>query len=916
MESSDDPLGHPTPSKPPGAPRKSQTRRLFLEKRESNPFDVSNGDAIIEEDSPDELYFNQIPKSTKKTTPNRLEVVQETQEQRQATPKANPVIETAPLEIDKDLWVSDGEGNYMMRDEDVELEDDEDNTLIQHADKAMTMDGNWETEQWDMPQEVLTLLEGVNAPENEEGEPQPVDFDKEDEQEIEIVLSDGPFVSHTSDDDLSFYMKTPEEQQEIETEMEELKEKIPELQENYELLDRLGTGTFSSVFKAIDRRNDEWDNRLWDRNASLPDPTAETAPKKPTYVAIKRILELIKGLNITGIRQYFRCLFRALRDIHARGIIHRDLKPANFLFDPIAMTGTLVDFGLAETFTFETSREHKETGCLHTGPSTDAPHGRLKDGSKYSELLKKSLKASRSKSDMLPEYIGWPTDDTRPALKANRAGTRGFRAPEVLFKCVVQTPAVDIWSAGTILLFFLSKKWPIFAASSDMHALLEQALILGKDVMEQCAALHCRTFSTNIPEVGKRVSWPLMVKTLNPSILDFPPPPWDAPNSPEEVEEQQRRQLIVDALDLLEKCLEPISVHRIEAKDALYHPFLAPDAREIEAAGGDLMQLEDDAFFPHPFGEGICGKYHQQDPNTGDLKVFVGADVDEPSHWIDVEAGEDATERELKTLFGTFGIVERVAFAGHERVKEILDEEAKADDEEMQEEDVEMESDGDENEDEQVTSKSKRRREKPTQAPKVIPLPIANLRHIRKTGEIGHLVFTSPQAVKTVLSTAASDLPLNWPKFKANSAAEPSGLAHYAARHKALRPSLHAVKEHADSSMEVFEYKQAQESRKNSKYRKGEAIVDEDGFTLVTRGGAYGQTLGGGVRVASKKFMQEVAKSGGKRNRKKKNTNKEGLYAFQLREKRIKEQIELKRAFDADREKYKDVTKKGRFKPY
>lgn len=48
-----------------------------------------------------------------------------------------------------------------------------------------------------------------------------------------------------------------------------------------------------------------------------------------------------------GIKQYFRCLFRAFRDIHARRIIHRDVKPANFLFDPATGIGTLCDFGLA-----------------------------------------------------------------------------------------------------------------------------------------------------------------------------------------------------------------------------------------------------------------------------------------------------------------------------------------------------------------------------------------------------------------------------------------------------------------------------------------------------------------------------------------------------------------------------------------
>jgi len=50
---------------------------------------------------------------------------------------------------------------------------------------------------------------------------------------------------------------------------------------------------------------------------------------------------------MAGIKAYFRCMFRALRDIHARGIIHRDVKPANFLFDPQTGVGALCDFGLA-----------------------------------------------------------------------------------------------------------------------------------------------------------------------------------------------------------------------------------------------------------------------------------------------------------------------------------------------------------------------------------------------------------------------------------------------------------------------------------------------------------------------------------------------------------------------------------------
>jgi ribosomal RNA-processing protein 7 len=208
-----------------------------------------------------------------------------------------------------------------------------------------------------------------------------------------------------------------------------------------------------------------------------------------------------------------------------------------------------------------------------------------------------------------------------------------------------------------------------------------------------------------------------------------------------------------------------------------------------------------------------------------------------------------------------------------------------SDEDENAQDDIEMS----EEEDGQVTKGRKKQIQKQKAVPKVIPLPTVAMRSLRRTGGIGHIVFTSKKAIDSVLALPKGSLPLVWPKFKASSAAEPSGLVHYISRHKNLRPSLNAIKEHADSSMEVYEYKIAQESKRNSKYKKGEAIVDEDGFTLVTRGGAYGQTLGGGVGVASKKFMEEQKNEiiGGKRNRKKKEQKKEGFYAFQIREKRI-----------------------------
>ena len=52
--------------------------------------------------------------------------------------------------------------------------------------------------------------------------------------------------------------------------------------------------------------------------------------------------------------------------------------------------------------------------------------------------------------------------------------------------------AVDIWSAGTILLFFLSGKFPLFHCPNDTEALVEIAVILGKKAIERVGVLHSK----------------------------------------------------------------------------------------------------------------------------------------------------------------------------------------------------------------------------------------------------------------------------------------------------------------------------------------------------------------------------------------------------------------------------------------
>ncbi|KAK0207035.1 ribosomal RNA-processing protein 7-domain-containing protein [Desarmillaria ectypa] len=265
----------------------------------------------------------------------------------------------------------------------------------------------------------------------------------------------------------------------------------------------------------------------------------------------------------------------------------------------------------------------------------------------------------------------------------------------------------------------------------------------------------------------------------------------------------------------------------------------------------------------------------------------------------------DATERELSLLFKPHGTVERVSFSEDAQVKDTVEE---SDDSESDEEgDMETEGVVAEGEDTQPKKRRRLNKTKPPQPPRVVPLPVKPLRTLRHTGQTAHVVFLDSSSLERALVPPTK--PRSWP-----TSDEPSGLAHYLTLYDSLRPPLDAVRTYADSAMELYEFELAKAKQK-SKYRKGEAIVDEDGFTLVTRGGAYGQTLGGGVAVASKKFQRSGETSS--RNRKKKESKeKTEFYAFQKAEKQRNDLMKLKQNWEETKAKVEKLKASRRFKPY
>ena len=155
----------------------------------------------------------------------------------------------------------------------------------------------------------------------------------------------------------------------------------------YELLDKIGSGSFASVYRARDKElgrevavkqiheqflaEPEMLDRYWQEAQLL---ASLNHPNIITFYDVDRdrgwlIMELMHGnladrlsgrqMNIKSLRSTVAQVLRALKYLHSRGIVHGDIKPSNLMIDDRKRI-KLGDFGLAR-------RASDEDGSLLKG---------------------------------------------------------------------------------------------------------------------------------------------------------------------------------------------------------------------------------------------------------------------------------------------------------------------------------------------------------------------------------------------------------------------------------------------------------------------------------------------------------------------------------------------------------------------
>ena len=262
--------------------------------------------------------------------------------------------------------------------------------------------------------------------------------------------------------------------------------KVPEIFTNFDFMKVLGSGTFGIVFLTKLKRcnakyamkfiipssvkicNSELNSlQLLGRHTHVIELLSSVRYLDQVvlvfpYFKHDKFYDLLGSAELVDIRCYIHNLLKGLAYIHSKGIIHRDIKPANYLYNRNDRIGKIIDFGLSIVPVSTCEKPSKSSIAFKI------PFERRKI-----KICVSTPTCSHDSASVCTACM------SKKIKRVPRGGTPGYRAPEVLLCCKRQTCAIDMWSAGVILLSFLSRCYPFFYPKSDLHALSEIISIFG-----------------------------------------------------------------------------------------------------------------------------------------------------------------------------------------------------------------------------------------------------------------------------------------------------------------------------------------------------------------------------------------------------------------------------------------------------